>query len=76
MTKTTTGEGDNLIASSSTLKEMIEEHFVCGTCAKEDDMAIVDAIVERSKSLVSKYMHKAIDDAVVDEQNKHMMKKK
>eukprot|EP00957_Ditylum_brightwellii_P062465 4740893-Ditylum_brightwellii.AAC.1 len=55
---------------------MIEEHFVCGACVEEDGMAIVDAIAERIKSLVPKYIHNAIDDAVADEQNKHMMKKK
>eukprot|EP00957_Ditylum_brightwellii_P203640 15335576-Ditylum_brightwellii.AAC.1 len=51
MTNTTTGEGDNLIVSSSELKEMTEEYFVCGACVEEDDMAIVDAIAERSKVL-------------------------
>eukprot|EP00957_Ditylum_brightwellii_P040395 3057015-Ditylum_brightwellii.AAC.1 len=39
-------------------------------------MAIADAIAERSKSLVPKYMQNTIDDAVADEHNEHMMKKK
>eukprot|EP00957_Ditylum_brightwellii_P102480 7811411-Ditylum_brightwellii.AAC.1 len=39
-------------------------------------MAIADAIAERTKSGVPKYMHKAIDDVVADEHNKHIMNKK